>query len=63
MTELADRNRLVRDADGQWYSIPPNLEKEFVALKEEMYEMDTCGEEYFEACARLNDTFSQYMKD
>jgi hypothetical protein len=62
-TEIIDRNLFVRDSDGEWYSIPPNLEKEFLILKEEMIEMDSGSDEYMDARFKLAETFSQYMKD
>jgi hypothetical protein len=62
-TEIIERNILVRDTDGDWYSISPSLEKEFLALKEEMIEMDSCSDEYMDAQFKLSETFSQYLKD
>ncbi len=62
-TEIIERNLFVRDADGAWYVIPSKLEKEFNSLREEMFEMDTCSEEYFESRLQLEENFSQYLKD
>jgi len=62
-TEIIERNLFVRDVDGEWYSIPNELEKEFLALKEEMIEMDSGSDEYMDARFKLSETFSQYLKD
>jgi hypothetical protein len=62
-TATVERNLIVRDADGEWYSIPPNMEKEFISLREEMFELDTSSEEYFDARSRLEEAFGTYVKE
>jgi len=62
-TELAERNLLVRDADGNWYSIPPKTEPEFLSLREEMFDLDSSSDEYFDARTRLEESFGTYVRE
>jgi hypothetical protein len=62
-TALIEKNILVKDADGNWYAIPPKMEQEFIRIKEECISTDFGSNEWQNANDELNSVFSPYRKD
>lgn len=63
MTTLIEKNILVKDADGNWYAIPPNMEQEFIRIKEIIISSDFGSDEWQDAYDELNSTFESYLKE
>lgn len=62
-TALAEKNVLKKDADGRWYSMPPNMEDSFVQATEAVMLAEFMSTEWYEANDDLNDRFGSYMRD
>lgn len=61
-TTLVERNLLLKDLDGHWYSIPAKLEDEFKSMREAIILADWGSEDWYQANDDFGDTFTQYMK-
>ena len=62
-TQLATRpNILKKDADGQWYSIPPAMADSFVQAVEAVMLAEFMSDEWYEATDDLNDRYGSYMR-
>lgn len=59
---IIERNILVKDGDGNWYTIPPSLEQEFTRLKEECISADFGSDEWYAATSEMSDTFGVHAK-
>ncbi len=61
-TTLTERNLLVKDLDGHWYSIPASIEENFKIMKEAIILAEWGSNEWYTANDDFNDAFGQYMK-
>jgi len=61
-TALAEKNILVKDGDGNWYAIPPNLKDEFIRINEELIAADVISLEWQDAADEMSSTFGNYAK-
>lgn len=61
-TAIAERNILVKDADGNWYSIPSGMEQEFIRLKEDTINAEFGTAEWHTANAEMQEAFGAYLK-
>lgn len=61
-TAIAERNLLVKDLDGHWYSIPSTVEEDFKIMKEAIILAEWGSDDWYEANDDFNDAFSKYMK-
>ena len=61
-TALAEKNIIVKDADGNVYSIPPRMESQFIAIKEASINATFGSPEWHEANDELNDQFVSFLK-
>ena len=61
-TILAEKNIIVKDADGNIYSIPPRMETHFIAIKEASINASFGSNEWHEANDEMNEQFSEFLK-
>ena len=59
-TSLAEKNIRVRDADGDWYIIPTNLEDEFVRIKESIIDTEIGSTDWSNSTEELSLLYSKY---
>lgn len=52
---------LVRDNNGNWYSIPEMLVNDFRSIKESLIELEIGSDEWFEASESLSSMFEEYI--
>jgi hypothetical protein len=64
-TALADRpkNVLKKDYDDRWYSMPPKMVDSFIQAVEAISHAEWGSNEWWGACADLDDRFGEYRKD
>ncbi len=63
-TTLANKpvNILKKDNDDNWYSIPQNMEDEFIRLNEAIQNADFMSDEWWEASTEFDSTFEPYTR-
>jgi hypothetical protein len=61
-TALAEKNIIVKDSDGNVYSIPPRMEQQFIAIKEASINAVFGSSEWHEASDELNEQFATFLK-
>jgi hypothetical protein len=61
-TALKERNILVKDADGVWYSIPPDLEREFIRIKEDTINYEFGSSDWHDSVQEMRDSFESFIK-
>lgn len=62
-TQTTDQKVVVRDGDGNFYSIPEVMHQQFVILKEAQIGSDFGSDEWQQATQDIATEFSVYMKD
>lgn len=61
-TVLLEKNIIVKDADGNLYSIPPKMEQQFINLKEATIDATFGSQEWHETNDELNEQFAAFLK-
>lgn len=61
INEFEESNVLLKDANGDWYSIPVIRRQSFLSLREEMMREDPISMEYSELADRLVDDFNTFL--
>jgi hypothetical protein len=61
ITEFEESNVLVKDANGDWYSIPVTRRQSFLSLREEMMREDPISMEYSDLADRLVENFNIFL--
>lgn len=58
-----EKNILVKDLEGTWYSIPPSMKSDFEEMKEVIIDAPSLSSEWFDAVSNFNETFGQFVKE
>ncbi|MCX7595654.1 MAG: hypothetical protein N2235_18230 [Fischerella sp.] len=62
-TKIGEKNILVKDLNGYWYSIPSSLEEDFKIMREAIELAEWGSDEWFQRCDDFSAQFGSFIKE